>query len=743
MYDIWLAAEKHIDGGRFENAILLLEGRPNVPVFKQKLDQTQRLKIFFQAGERYFKARNYRAALTEFSKYRSIERDISVAIFESRISTCLQQLDKIQAKKLDDATRVVAGFEWAYKGEKQLSVLDTAAAFKSFSKARQLGGTRNATLREQYQEGLLAIKSLRAWGERYNEAIVSKDSGKIYDQLKEYRSASRYIIGSLESELKKLEEKSTLTPKARMAELANSCLITDLSNYLQTNSEQLPDSEQILRLINEYIQIEKDINAFRQDSGNYEFAKSAYRILIKKGAQVPQIGYLLDVCAKKQYAEFLMELAQLNEKAGDDTKMQTEYQKAIRLLVEAQKLGLSENRTFIDQSISRLASKLKCDELQIQFQKWLEIAQKELANCRVVQAKRAWENALSTLTGCEPNGSENLNQYASLSEKIALLYAADSLYTSMNAQAQKALDDTRCEEAKDLYQKMSDLTVCNITFRDSIHVKNMLRVTACERINCFAIMNRKATESYDQREWKQAYDLYKAAYECGTFAEKEKISGILIDMECKAYPEKCREKGPKISLEPTVRVMANKPKLTEEGTDKPTGYGYFTSTGLQLSFLSNESPVDFVLGVEYFKTEYQSLQTIQGKDYTSSEFDISGASMHVAVKVHQINTDARKIRPYLKGGAELLFPMSYSRVDLENVSNSTTNIGLLKKQSLHVLGSVGIEKQRKKFGYFFEVTLGYNFSGIYNSNAITSGGAKGMTESYFQMAGIRTGIRFW
>jgi len=79
----------------------------------------------------------------------------------------------------------------------------------------------------------------------------------------------------------------------------------------------------------------------------------------------------------------------------------------------------------------------------------------------------------------------------------------------------------------------------------------------------------------------------------------------------------------------------------------------------------------------------------------------------------------------------------------ENPSQSTTDISLLKKQSLGATGGIGLETQRKKFGFFAELTAGLNFSGIYDSNASSSSGARGKTEAYFRTAGLRVGVRFW
>jgi len=747
LYDIWISAEKQLNAGRFTNAIMLYEGRQGIPEFQNRLKTAQSLQALFQVAERLYRAKKYAEALEEFSKYRAIEKNIQIAIFDSRIQSCLQQVEKTLIKKLNENIRIIAGFEWAYTGEQQLSVLDTASAQKSFSKARRLGGNLNATLREQYQAGLRATESLQAWGESYRQALLDNEEDKILAELKAYRSASKYIISDLENEIKTKGEAKLFAqnsnPLVVMARYADDCRTSELLYYAKQKRQVITNADLIIDRISEYRQIEADIELLNKDAGNRVFLESAYRSLMDKGSQIPQVGLAVQLCAKKSYGGYLVNLAIINEKAGDENNVRTNYEEAMRYSVEARQLGLPAYDSTLNALEGRVAVKLGCEGIRRDFERSVLRINRELSNCRVMQAKRLWDEAVAKLKGCDLNDAGFLDQYASLHQSLTLLYAADSTYAWLASRASRANDSRECGEARRLYQQMGTLDVCNTAYRDSAYADNVLRVTECERNSCYAVAYTKANQNMDKKEWKQAYDYYKAASTCATPPQKERIAQLLVSIECEAYPDICRKRGVSLSVEPTFRLSANKPKYTEDGTYKNTTYGYLASGGLQLSFLAYESPLDFVVGAEYFRTEYQSVRTSGGVEYASGEFDISGATAFVALKLHRTNTEPSKIRPYLKGGMEVLLPVAYQFVDFDNVPRSTMNSSLLKKQSLNAMGGIGIELQRKGFGFFAEVTMAYNFSGIYNANAISASGSRGVTESYFRMAGLRVGVRFW
>ncbi len=345
------------------------------------------------------------------------------------------------------------------------------------------------------------------------------------------------------------------------------------------------------------------------------------------------------------------------------------------------------------------------------------------------------------MAGCGLNTPALMGQYATLRDSINRLYEADSLYFLLEGQATRALVANRCEEASGLFQRMAAVGICNSAYRDSSATANRLKLVNCERLNCYAGNRDKAVASVADKKWEKAYEYYQAAYECANPSQKTRITEVLATIECDAYPERCRKN--KVVLEPTLRILANKPKYTEDGVARQTSYGYFTSAGLQLSFLSVETPLDLILGAEYFRTQYQSLRsdlTVQG---AAGEFDISGADAFVALKLHKPRIEPDRLRPYLKVGVEFLLPFTYNHANFDNVYESTNDRSLLKKQSLMASGALGFEVERNKYGFFAEVTTAYDFSGIYNANAVTASGARGSTEAYFRGIGLRVGVRFW
>ncbi len=332
LYDVWITAEAFLNAGKFDQAIKLYQGGQNVPLFQDRLKAAKSLQTLFENAERLYQSKRYDQALEMFSKYREIDRDLHVPVFDDRIQSCLRQLDKVLVKKLNESTRVVAGFEWAYKGERQLSALDTVAARKSFAKAAQLGGSLNSTLREQYKEGQQAVSALATWGREYRQALATNDSERALDLLRRYRSASRYIINSLEFEIRSKEEqaagKGSGNLNVQVKAYAEACRTEELFYYLKSHPDALAAGDSAMELIGEYQRIEGDITLLKKDPGNREFLESAYKSLIVKGAQIPQVGGLIQSCAKNSYYDYLVNLALINEKAGDDTGETSKYQEA-------------------------------------------------------------------------------------------------------------------------------------------------------------------------------------------------------------------------------------------------------------------------------------------------------------------------------------------------------------------------------------------------------------------------------
>ncbi len=367
---------------------------------------------------------------------------------------------------------------------------------------------------------------------------------------------------------------------------------------------------------------------------------------------------------------------------------------------------------------------------------------KELSNCRVEEAWKLWESARTKLAGCGPSDPAFFDAYLNMQDMVYRFHRADSLFKVLKPRAELALINRQCGEAKRLFQQIAGLDLCDIAPREQALLRSGDRIGECERNNCYTIARDKAFKSTENREWKNAYDAYKQAYDCAEESQKARIKKIMGDMECDAYPDRCRKGNVSTSLEPTGRIGLNNPLYFDDGLLKETNYGYFVSTGLQLSFLSYLNPLDVVIGAEYFRTKYSALGTKQGQPQSAGDFEVEGADLSVALKLHKTNTDPNKLRPYLKGGIELLLPFGYLMRNHPQYE-ATNDRRFLKKQSLGALGGIGFELERKKFGFFVEAVFGYNFSGIYNSNYVTSSGSRGKTEANFRTAGLRAGIRFW
>ncbi len=749
LYDIWITAGEHLDAGRFEDAIRLYEVAPAVPEFSKRLSTTRKVQAIFQSGERFYRARRYPEALEAYSRYRTIDPTLQVAILDGRILSCLQELDKKMAAKLDATTRVVAGFEWAYKGEQQLSVLDTVAAKRSFTKAKQLGGGLNTTLREQYQQGLQSVKSLGAWGQAYQRS-ARNDGTHSLENLRAYRSASKYIISELEYEIKSVEEgekaklaASSATALAdRMQNYAQECRMEDLYFFVKNNRKLIPDADTLANRIAEYRRVESDVTKLKNDPDNRPFLESAYESLLKTASRIPQVGMSVSLCARKNYFGNLTEAARAAETLGDETGEKGKYREAMEYLVNARALELPQYDAQLAEMQSRIAAKLDCEGKQQAFALVATEIRKELSNCRIEEAWRLWQPARANLAGCGSSDPGFFNAYRNMQDMVYRFHAADSLFQVLKPRAELALSNRQCGEAKRFFEQISELDLCDIGPRDQALLGSQERISACERANCFTTARDKAFESAENREWKNSYDYYQQAYGCAEESQKGRIKKIMADMKCDAYPDSCRRGNISTALELTGRVGVNNPLYFDDGLLKETNYGYFVSTGLQLTFLSYLNPLDVVIGAEYFRTKYSAQGVKQGQTISAGDFEIEGADVSVALKLHKTNTDPDRLRPYLKGGVELLLPFGYSLSNHPD-NEATNDRRNLKKQSLGALGGIGVELERKKFGFFVEAVFGYNFSGIYNSNYVTFSGSRGKTESNFRTAGLRAGIRFW
>jgi hypothetical protein len=738
-YDIWITAEHKLNAGKFGESLLLYQSVPNLPDFQKKAELVKQYQVLFQDAERLYQDGRYAEALERFSRYRTLSGEEGVAIFDRRIQSCLQQLDKIQEKKLAESTRVVAGFEWAFRGQRHLSVLDTTAALRSFTKARQLGGTLNPTLREQYRKGLQETEALRQWGRTYRAARESGDPEQVLASLKNYRGVSGYIIESLEYQIRSLENKvPAVTTSAGLAAFAEACRMADLLQYVRNNAALLPEAGPLVEALVEYRQIEQDIASLKDNADNRAFVESAYQALIAKASQLPGLSTPAERCARQSYHSYLMNLARTLEKQGNQGGQKAYYQQALRAVAEAQRLGIADASALVLQQT--LAAKLGCEEFARELRQTAAQVRQDLLGCRVAEARQRWEESLARWTGCGLSGTY-LQPYTSLRDSLTTIARSDSLFTTLSAQANRALEASRCGEARQLYQRLGGLTLCDPERSREFLKKQLLLVSACEKNQCYTAARDKAAQYLKDKEWKPAYDFYQRAFDCASAAQQEVIRQILNDIECDAYPGLCRKSNRLMRLEPVLRIAGNQPAYSENNQSTRTSVGHFISGGLQLSLMTYSSPVDVLLGTGYFRTQFQSLVPVNGAEYAASQVEVAGMEAYVALKFHKPSVDPDRLRPYLSVGLEGQLPVSYSRQDFLT-NTSTRDRSQLKKQSLGAMGALGVELQRTRFGFFAELVGTYNFSGLYNRTVLSTGSSD-LREAYFRTLGLRMGVRLW
>uniref|UniRef100_UPI00359420C6 hypothetical protein n=1 Tax=Persicitalea sp. TaxID=3100273 RepID=UPI00359420C6 len=528
----------------------------------------------------------------------------------------------------------------------------------------------------------------------------------------------------------------------RMQSYAKECRVEDLYYFIKNNRRLIENADSLISRIDEYRRTESDLARLKADPGNRTFVGSAYRSLIEVASQIPEVARAFKDCAARSYYEYLLESARLSEARGAESGDKNNYREAVGYLADARSLGLEPMKAALDEFQKRLSDKLDCEVNQEEFSKSATRVREALSNCRVAEAWAIWQPAMEQINGCGPSDAAFFGQYLNLRDMVQRFHTSDSLYTALKQKGDRAIESKQCGEAKDIVREIAALDLCDASQRDAALPIYAQRITECERTNCFLTARDLAFRSAENREWKASYDAYQQAYDCADESQKARIKQIMDDMKCDAYPDRCRKGNVATALQPTGRVGINNPLYFEDGLLKETNYGYFVSAGLQLSFLSYLNPLDVVIGAEYFRTKYKALGIAQGRTSSAGDFEVEGADISLALKLHKSNTDPNRLRPYLKGGIEILLPFGYSMTNHDKYE-STNDRKFLKKQSLGMLGGLGVELQRKKFGFFVEAIFGYNFSGIYNSNVITVSGSRGKTESNFRTAGLRAGIRFW
>jgi len=311
------------------------------------------------------------------------------------------------------------------------------------------------------------------------------------------------------------------------------------------------------------------------------------------------------------------------------------------------------------------------------FNKGISLIRRALSDCNTSRAKSLWNTNLTFIRDCN-NSEAILYNVQTLKDSVFLFAKNDSILLVFRSQLQTLLQKGDCSEATKVYEQMKQLEVC-----DQNNLNEEVKTGLSQTANC------------ENKSWW-----------------KPELTGS---------------------------AATNIPKYKIGDTSRKMGNGSTISAGAQYSFIDHKNPVDFMIGLEYFKTDYYS-EDVQGS--LLEDFSMSGANVVLVIKFHKPNTDPNHIRPYLKLGSEILIPVSYN---YENYSTlvKVDNTDQIQKTILSVTGAIGMEIQKKHFGAFIEGFSNYALGNIYNSEVSHLTSTNQKIDAKLIKLGIRIGLRLW
>ncbi|NBB19320.1 hypothetical protein GVN20_08150 [Runella sp. CRIBMP] len=757
LYQILRTGDQKLQEGKFDEARgiyasykVLMSGATN-DYFENQIKKCNQLKNLYQQAEKNFKAKGFLQALSQYREYRKLMPNSDrIAAFEDRIQLCLIQIDKGLVGQVRDLERIVTGFEWSDKGQRQIIQMDTSGAQFSFQKAKKWGSTLNTTLQKQYEEGITAVRDLKAWGKKVREAkakgITEEEEISL---LKEGEKISIFKIQPLREKIESMEVSTTFpinqSPLVIIQSLAKACKIDQLASYIKLNKDKIENSDKLLESIKEFQNTQNEISKLnpKLDRSKETLLISAYENLLKNAANTPLVGNTLLDCAKQEYVSALVELAGFAEKSFDDSGEKGQVERALTYLAKAQNLVAPQKLNEVEEAKSRVVGKLGCDSVIRDFRKSVTDVRRALNNCRLQEAKAKWDEASIKLNVCSDAASGILNNYASLTDSILSLTKNDSLYSELQSQIRDLVQRERCDEAQNSYDRLKDLKICDDAKRSRDNKTLLESIQACKSRICYKETLVRAEKAESTKEWKKAYRLYEESLKCAAPGQIEVVNAKLSELECEAFPERCKSETTYFRPEVIGAYSLIKPNYRVGNKTQEMSIWHLISGGLQLSLISHSSPVDFSVGAEYFETQFQSLGTIKETKYVLEDFALKGVNGFATMKLHKAITDPNRWRPYVKLGIEGMIPLSYRYVHYTS-GKIIDDKEQLNAQSFSGIGGIGIELQRKRFGCFLELFGSYNFTGIYNANATNpSATLNSSISANIHRAGVRLGVRVW
>lgn len=756
LYEVLREVENKLNDGKFDDALKLCQIYPKEKVFIDLVTNTKILKNIYSIGSEHLKNGKAKQAYETFNSYRKYSsKDLRIFGLATQkslelIGKGLEKKTNAQKDQLEIAERRIYGLGKVIQGKNQLSILDTTRAEASFRSARDKAAKYDAQVASETEKGLKIIEGLKQWGKRFRELQIKQlTTEERIAILEDYRKATgnEVSIKELEEKIEYLKKSGAfppnVSPDQRMMYFAQNCKTEILAAYVKDNEKDIPQASQINSFLEQNRQTEMDINQLKQDPSRRELTKDAYEKLIETASRVPMLGTALKVCAQKNYYDYLIQIVSKSEQAADiNNNDKSILKEALKNLSIARELNIPETDPETLPIQKRIAAKIGCDDFIKNFKRMVIVVRRSLSNCRLIEARQNWSQAVNTLSGCEAN-RDIMKPYKGLRDSISIFIESDSILNENIKNVKSLIVQLDCEKAKTIYEKLRTLKVCNSVSLKKIITEGLANCAECEREKCYLSFRKEANQLEDAENWKAAYKSYEKAFNCANEVEKQEILASIDIIQCKVFPKKCRQNNTYFRPEIVGAYSLIKPTYTIGDKKQEMTVWHHISAGLQLSLINHSSPVDLSIGAEYFQTQFQSLGTIKDTKYVLEEFSLRGINGFATVKIHKGNTDPDRWRPYLKIGAEAMVPLSYR---YENYTTRTIieDKKQLSPQSFSGIGGIGIELQRKHFGCFLEVFGSYNFSSIYNVNASNpSTTLNSSINAHIHRAGVRIGVRLW
>lgn len=658
LWAVWEEAEKKLENGQFDDAIILY--RAYERNFAFRLKQALELKQLYTQGQKLQKAGRYSEAINTYKEHRNLQGIGSLTVFDQQIEECIRQMESPKSPRIKDTEKRVISSVFAYNGQKKLRELDTLGAEKDYNLAKSYGSSFTGNLKEQYEEGLKITEELREWGRQYKRSKTRQLSlAQERNILESYRKIKGVpVLSSVEIKIREIA--AEIEGKNSLLSFAQNCETDLLLNYINQNKSRLAFSESLVSTLNQYKSIQNKISILKSNMENAKTVNSAFFSVDSMARSVKElpddVKKSLELCIKNEKTKTFEAYANQARKAGD-LNAEKEFE-AIARGTESNTSSACVLTEDFSNSVLSILEKLK--------------------TCQPGEARRIWDRITRQLADCEYK-AEILKPYEGLVNSISKMESSEQTFKGYQTDAQRFFQSEKYEEAKAKYQQMAALEVCDQNERNQV-VKKALREIRSRQLRSF--------------------------YRFGI----------------------------------TGSIGTNKPSYSVADQKQKMNYGLVTSGGIDFSFIDHHNPIDIVAGLEYINTYYFMLNK---GSLATDDYKISGINVSLNFKIHPSNTNPNKIRPYFKIGRDGIIPLSYQ------YENYASRIKINDKQQLRnvissIQGAVGLEKQKKHFGYFVEAGVNYGINGIYDKSVLSlTGTGSDQVSANFRRYLIKVGLRFW